>query len=225
MFEVGLAVGLNKPTIIIAPLEVELPTDLRAITVIRTDRWYPKVLEPHLEAFLSTLPSKLRRKPKRKLAFKRQQDYRPEREQLRNLKAEWSGREFQEFVANLFRKAGFDVTTAPLSDFGADMAVWSPAIREQFGNPILVEVRQSRLAPANLLWPAENLAKLVNAGRGSAAVYVSLEPVPVDVPDESLLHSTPLLFVTVYELLDLLEANDFIDRIKVSRNLVFAKKG
>ena len=169
-FELGIAIGLGKPIFIVASQDFLVTSTLRFVSFVSADQWKEEIVEPHLEAFLKTLPSRRFAESRKKRPLKRL-DFKRERREIENLDQQTLlGSE--SFIADLFRKAGMSVTDAPLRDFGADMAVWSPAIKRRFGDPILVEVKRAS-APADHQWGINRLSELVKAGRGSAGVYIA----------------------------------------------------
>jgi Restriction endonuclease len=219
LLEIGVAIGMRKPIFMVVAEDLPLPADLRSISFVSADQWKTEIIEPHLDAFLETLPKKNpSHSPTTKSAVGRL-DLSHEREQLSRIEGEASPREFESFVATLFRKAGINVTASPLEDFGADLALSSPAIKRRFGNPILVELKRSRIG-SDLSFAADRLAELIASGRGSAALLVTLGSVPLEsgaftnVTGKRL----PIYRLSLKELIDSLENGELIDRLWADRN-------
>lgn len=218
-FEVGLVIGLGKPIFMVAPQDFLMHSALSSMSFVGASEWNSDVVEPHLDAFLRTLPRRRSTESRKKRRLSKPVDYSDEREQIESF-VEKSEAELETFVENLFRKAGLNVTTAPLKDFGADMAVWSPSIKENFGDPILVEVKRLS-ALVDHSWGIERLSDLVKSGRASAAIYLTIAPIEQDpalgraTPDR-----IPVLLLSVSELIDLLESNRFIESIRDARNRI-----
>jgi Restriction endonuclease len=214
MFEIGIAVGQGKPIFMVIGKNLPLPADLRSISFVSADRWIPDIIEPHLDAFLETLPKKnlqglpVKKKPKGRFNFSR------ERDRLAHIVGASSPREFELFVAGLFRKAGINVTPSPFEDFGADLALSSPEIKRKFGNPILVEIKHSRLSP-DPSFIANRLARLIASGRGSAALLVTADPMPPVFEDftSAAGKRVPIYSFSIQQLIDNLETGGFIDEI------------
>jgi hypothetical protein len=217
LFEIGIAVGMRKPIFMVVGEIPPLPADLRSTSLVSANQWKPEIIEPHLDAFLGTLPKKnLSLRPKKRSGAGRL-DFRPEREQLSRDEGVASPREFESFVASLFRKAGMNVTEAPLEDFGADIALTSPAIKRRFGNAILVECKGTHFA--DLPFAANKLAELIARGRGGAGLLIT-ESVPVEsrpLADADRAHPT-VYRLAVKELIDILENGELIDRLWADRN-------
>jgi hypothetical protein len=217
-FEVGLAIGLGKPIFLVAQQNFLLLSAFRSKSYVRASEWKAEVIEPHLEAFLRTLPVK--RLPGSKARRPASHiDLGVERRQARLLTEKSESRHFEALVENLFRKAGLTVTTAPLDDFGADMAVWSPKIQRWLGDPILVEVK-TRSTLVDHRRSIEKLSDLIKERRGSAGVYVTVLPIKRDEGSQvsALRGQVPILLLTMNELFDLIESNRFIEAITEVRN-------
>lgn len=54
LFEIGVAAGLGKRIFMVVGESPAVPADLRAMSYVVADQWNPSVIEPHLDAFLST---------------------------------------------------------------------------------------------------------------------------------------------------------------------------
>jgi restriction endonuclease len=219
LFEIGIAIGMRKPIFMVLPKDARLPEDLRSIDSISADQWKAEIIEPHLDAFLETLPKKSPRGSQRKKRTVGRFDFSREREELAHLEKEASPRELELFVENLFRKAAINVTQSPLTDFGADFALSSPSINRRFGNPILVEIKHSSLG-SDLSFAADRLAHLIANRRGSIALLVTLQPVSPQSKNyaSSVATKMPIYFFTVKELIDSLEVDGLIDKLWDYRN-------
>jgi hypothetical protein len=211
LFEIGVAAGLGKRIFMVVGETPAVPADLRAMSYVVADRWNPSVIEPHLDAFLSTIPVRQSQRVLRKVPIRPRRDFSHERMQLAKLVVSASPRELESFVEALFRKASMNVTASPIQDFGADFAIVSPAIKRQFKNPILVEVKHGGLQ-SDLNFAVRKLVNLIAKGRGSAALLVTSGHVP-----ESILASTsaisrtvPILVMTVDNLIQSLERGTLI---------------
>jgi len=220
-FEVGLAIGLEKPIFVVAQQDFLLHSTYLHASFVSATEWKADVVEPHLEAFLKTLPVKRFPEARTKPRPSRRIDFADERKQAELLATKTEAESLENLVEKLFRKARLSVTTSPLEDFGADMAVWSPAIKRKFGEPILVEVKRS-LALTDYQWGIERLSDLVKRGRGSAGVYVTLSTVKQDKALRSSIEQkrVPVLMVTIFELIDLLESDRFLDSVRETRNRI-----
>ncbi|MGH9715827.1 MAG: restriction endonuclease [Candidatus Acidiferrales bacterium] len=220
-FELGLAIGLGIPIFLVAGQDFLALSRPRHMGFVSTSDWKPGVVEPHLEAFLKTLPArrprgnKAERKPARPLDIER------ERAALSSPAEAINGRFAESLVEDLFRKAGFTVTSSPVEDFGADMAISSPEIMRQFGGPILVEVK--RTAPmVDHPWGIRKLSELVKRGRAGAAMYITIAPVLDERAIQSALAwtSVPVLLLSVRDLINLLESRTLVSSLRSARNRI-----
>jgi hypothetical protein len=214
-FELGLAIGLGKRIFVVAGESPQMPADLRSISYVISDEWNPRVIEPHLDAFLSTLPSKRPPKESKKGTQVARTDFNVERRRLANFSPNTTERELIIFVEELFRKASISVISSPIEDFGADFAILSPAIKRHFRNPILVEIKHSTQL-SDPVFVLKRLNKLVESGRGSAALLLFLvsesKSAAIGVLSDSKTRQ-PVLILTVKELIDILEKGSLITEI------------
>lgn len=224
-FEIGLAIGMAKPIFIVAAQQFVPAFPGTPQSFVRALRWSSEIIEPHLDAFLQTLPkrslpptSESRRKPpSRRLAA--------EREELRLLPAKNAGSQLEDLIISAFRKARFTVQRTALQQFGADLVVTSPAVLRELNGPIFVEIRSSIFNPRDEL-RVEKLVEVVRNGLGAAGIYVAGAQI-----DRSLaaLKSVGRLGVTVLllsaeELLDLLDFGSLIEKLKDVRTQTGASK-
>jgi hypothetical protein len=214
IFEMGVAIGLGKRIFMVAAESAQVPVDLRAITYVIADRWTSNIIGPHLDAFLSTLPRKPAPKASKKTSSSPTLDFRKERRNLEEFGRNINPINVERFVETLFRKAGINVVPSPIEDFGADFAIVSPSISHRFRNPILVEIKKSaRLS--DVVFAVEKLVALIDKGRGSAALLVTLETLPKNTLTAALSGSrqVPVLILTVAELIATLERGSLIDDV------------
>ena len=212
-FGVGAAVALRKPLFVVANQDFVATAKMRSASFVGITDWNSEVVEPHLQAFLSTLSSKRVGKPKRKDSLTAHIDFKKERAELQA--AAFQEERLESFVEHLFRKAGLSVTPAPFSDFGADMAVWSPGIKQHLGGPILVEVKRSSVL-VDQQWGLQKLSELVGAGRGSAGIYLSasISKARANFGNTLEFKAGPILILTPLELVDLLENDRLVDSLR-----------
>jgi len=206
LFEIGVAAGLGKRIFMVVSETPAVPADLRAMSYVVAERWNPSVIEPHLDAFLSTIPVRQSQRVLRKVSIRPRRDFSQERMQLAKLVVSASPRELESFVEALFRKASMNVTASPIQDFGADFAIVSPAIKRQFKKPILVEVKHGGLQ-SDLNLAVRKLVNLIAKGRGSAALLVTSGRIPESIlaSTSSISRTVPILVTTVDNLIQSLE--------------------
>jgi hypothetical protein len=72
--------------------------------------------------------------------------------------------ELEQLVANALRETGVDVVvTAQNRDYGVDLALWSDALQQSVGNPLLVEIKAHLRSQSAAADAAQQLAKHVAA--------------------------------------------------------------
>lgn len=217
IFELGLAVGLDKRIFMVVGETLAVFFELRTMSYVVANRWNPTVIEPHLDAFLATLSTKrLPKVSKRRHAGSvgPRRDYTAETKWLQEFGQDASPNQLESFVAALFSKASISVTPSPIHDYGADFALLSPAIKRQFKNPILVEIKHGRMQP-DMTFAVRKLLQLVGEGRGSAALLVTMKKVPQPLIALALRSQVgaPVLALTVAELIDALSQDALIEKI------------
>jgi len=234
IFEAGVAAGLGKPVLVFSIGGHGFPFDLNSSSVVRLDHADVRIIEMHLDAFLSTLPQQKRTKQSKQTGRK---DNSPEfagaLEQLEVLKANRDsvqnqpqqsnrakdlarlGFQFENLVTDLFRLGGYTATSSPGPDYGVDLAVSSPKVQRDLGGPLLVQVK-TRLAPSIARDAARGISKLVAKGRGSAGLVITLaEKVGLE---EVLLQQPLILAMSAQRLIRLVERDNLVRTIVAARD-------
>ena len=225
-FAAGVAVGLRKPTLLVG--EESIPLDAGLLGLTRIDTAHS--IENELNAFLTLkFPEQMdgisdEKEPTRSGAA---MDFTWARDQLQlSLSAELvdspqSAVQFQDLIAEAFRRAGYSVTVLPfdqpdirydpLSGAGADMAVSSARVQQELGGPVLVRVKcvASSFPPA--FQEAQRLSQLINDGWGSAGLLVLARQSP---ETDVILVEVPLVLgVPAQRLISLLEQDELLSTI------------
>jgi hypothetical protein len=175
VFELGMGVGLGRPLLIFAEPGAEFPFGIDESLFIRTAIMDRKVVDGHLDAFLQHAgrkeprprsPLSSSRKPVGKESALRALDRVSQGGRL-------SGLEFERFVAELLRRAGYTVSTSHgRRDVGADMAVWMDELELSVGNPLVVEVKYGRLSSSRLEAAERQLAGYVTGTHAKAGLLI-----------------------------------------------------
>jgi restriction endonuclease len=174
-FELGIGVGLGRPLLIFAEPGAESPFGLDDSVYIRTALMDRKVVNAHLDAFLRHA-RRARSRPKftlpsRRRVIDRVTALRDLNSTLRSGRA--GGREFEKFVADLFKRAGYTVSASRgADDAGADMALWIDELQASVGNPLLVELKYGRLSRGILRGVEQQLASYVTGTHGKAGILI-----------------------------------------------------
>lgn len=224
MFELGIAMGLNKPLLLFADDPQKIPIDLASSQVLRSDLISGDALNPFLEAFLRTIgPSP----PKRRVTSSRKsvptdfwQKIRSDISRIPSLPPPAAGTEFETIVKQAFQQAGFSPTSSPTSDFGADFALLSPSLNKAFGLPILVQAKnnsESALRQSEV----DKLSELLREKRGGAGLIVTYTDIEKQSP---LLLDQPIVIVPARELVRWLEAGTFADELISTIDMFWARE-
>jgi hypothetical protein len=137
------------------------------------------------------------------------QKIRSEVSRIPSLPPQNAGVELEAIVKQAFQRAGFNLTSSPGPDFGADFALSSPSLNKAFGLPILVEVRNNSVSALRQS-DVDKLSELLRQKRGGAGLIVTYKDVEKQSP---LRVDQPLVIVTTSELLGWLEAGSFADEL------------
>ena len=126
------------------------------------------------------------------------------------------GFEFEDFVAELFHRAGYTVTKSPFPEHVVDVAVSSPKVRQDLGGPILVQVK-SRFTGATSVEAGRQLSQLIQTGRGSAGLLLTLRQDDV----QGVVSEKPIvLSITAARLISLIEGDRLLDAVVAARDQI-----
>ena len=125
---------------------------------------------------------------------------------------------FENFVASLFNKAGYLVSSEQTTDDrGVDLTIWLDEVAPIFSNPILVELKTDLTQSER--WPhaADQLHRYLNAAGATCGLLVSLNPLTPDIPR----YTTSLPLVTTFsidELIPLIASGELARELIRRRN-------
>lgn len=155
-YEVGVSDALGKPTLIVSPPEVRLPSQFAAHQHLRSNFSDTGLLRLTVERFFDEVRAgKLRQQPRsgpsKKLISRRHsinrliKTIRQERPTLPSHSAE-------ALVAQLFQLVSVNAVAKEgrSRDTGADFALWVDELGQTVGNPVVVEVKAGALTAAQL---------------------------------------------------------------------------
>jgi nucleoside 2-deoxyribosyltransferase len=150
-FELGFALALRKPVLALLTPGTVLPSFLMPLNYLTSDLTDSEVLRVAVSRFLDK--SKVRHsrsKKTRKGSVVEQQGRIPSEsfaQQLSILRGSGNALEVQRVVGLILRSA--EAVTVEenrgANDRGVDFAVWSNALQRSLGNPLLIEVKASKL--------------------------------------------------------------------------------
>jgi hypothetical protein len=152
VFETGIALGADRPLLILAGPDVDVPFELQHLLHVRTPLGDVQVLRDLLKAYLPRLLKRatVKRSPRQPTpkALNRSDTDRV----LHLLKEPHPLREasIAQALAIVFQKAGIRTSIPTADDRGADLVIWVDETQSIFGNPILVEVKVGELNQSSI---------------------------------------------------------------------------
>jgi predicted nucleotide-binding protein len=243
LFELGLAVGLKKQIIILAPPIFSLPSDLSEFLILR-------VTQDNLDAFGFSIDQMLvaTRKKLKKIVSKKHDDliiniyddliinnksisnknddliisnkiYELEKE-LTNLIYKETDYSLEKFVADLLKVSGISIiqqSEKPSS--GADFAIWSDELGAVLGNPILIEIKRTLKNRDQAIHVTNELNRYIEKSNSKSAIVLYLEGLPSD-RIQKFVDQYNILFFRIGDIVKHLRTNTFTDTIKIRRNII-----
>jgi hypothetical protein len=222
-FELGAAVGAGVSTLIMVESGVKVPVDLVGLPTVQVDLANPETFRTAVRGFVSSFEKPLALVPTRGSSVERKISPAKALVELHTL-AEDDPRQFEEFVANLFREAGFN-SAVELGHEGVDMALWVDRLGPTMGNLVLVEVKFRKLHANEWNEVATKLRHYLLGAGSLCGVLVTRDCLPPTVP--AVTPTMPLIMTfSVDELITLMGKAQFTDTLIARRNLaVHGKMG
>ncbi|WP_156527656.1 hypothetical protein [Bradyrhizobium stylosanthis] len=234
LFELGVAVGLNRPIFIIAEQASLIPLGLASYPHVLGAANSESVLRFHLDAFLKRLslpteravrPPRLAERPPLFSALDESKAPRPRknrRAEVDRIRAgvdlvSLSERELERAVANALEITGANVAVEPqIADhFRPDVVAWLPRSNTGLGPALLVEVRR-RIQGAGYERAIEQMERYMSAAGIRTGVLVS--PEASDEIAVRIATSGYVFIVSLNTLFDLVSENNLARRLIEARN-------
>ena len=177
LFEVGVAVGLKKPVLIIAHPKSDPPSALSGCLVLRASLKDHALLQRSISRFVDdSLSRKRTRKPKppaKTTTLRVSQSTLAEFVQLR---ATGKSLLVERLALDLLSSLGLQVVVAPPGpDTGVDCVVWHESLTHALGNPILVQVKAGDLNLRAIKEAEERLTALIAESDARSAILLYLD--------------------------------------------------
>jgi hypothetical protein len=184
LFELGMATGLRKHVLVLAPQEGFMPSDIAGLTYLRTDPGNREAIEFGLDQLLSS-PEK---KPDLEIPGRRETHPIGETadklmKRLQLLREDDGAREADliEVICEALQESGVS-TLAKESRMGkrriADLAVWSDDLEPWIGNPLIIEVKKHLTSRKDLERAIQDVATLLDETRSPRSLLIYLEAKP-----------------------------------------------
>jgi hypothetical protein len=177
LFELGLARGLGKPTIVFAPPRASLPSELTGVPTIRLDWRRKSGLNLAIQSAL-TLPTRRATLtdlslPSRPLGAATD-EYLAKLRSIRNVDQNPSDA-ITRLVADVFTACGAVVEIGPRygKDDRPDLAMWHDELESTLGNPLLVEIKFQLTDPLDA---SRQLARYMAAAGTTWGLLLLVEP-------------------------------------------------
>ncbi|MGD0799038.1 MAG: hypothetical protein ABR910_15085 [Acidobacteriaceae bacterium] len=178
LFEIGLAVGLRKPVLVLLPPGVAPPTFVAPMNYLTSDGSDTEILRLGLTRFLSKVKGRRSRESPRPdtspLVRDNSLPVQSLTERIAYLRRAGNPLEVEEFVARVLQSAGV-TAVEDSNDKGVDFAVWSDSLRDSLGGPVLIEVKAAAIDPISFQSAYDRLNKQVIESGSPAGVLLYLE--------------------------------------------------
>jgi hypothetical protein len=236
-FELGIALGLAKPTIIFADLNTTIGDVFGGIEIRRMNLSQFSELIPAIEQFLRPEPASLAFKPAyvRDASTFRLRTRRPPHEQLKAaIKALRdteksagiiSAGQLEAEIARAFASsAGVTAIRAPRLDtisYRPDLALWIDSVQKEIGNPIAVEIKTA-LDERSLAGVSSEVSAGLDSVGATAGIIVHTGP-SLNRPNHIVQVSPLILIFSVDELTQLLEEGTFAAVLKDSQSVAIGR--
>lgn len=231
LFEIGVAVGLNKPVFIFSDGQFGLPSDLDSIQIQIVDLNNHREIAEHVAASMSADEVAKAdqidyERPPARAAFDTKASRRADRNKLqhaiqniRGAENQLTGHQLETRLTDAFSGAGLTVVRAshkkPRAAELPDLALWVDDVQKEIGNPIAIEIKR-QLGPNNLRDAIEQLAASLTTVGASAGIVLHTN-YDLVLADHLQQASPPIYVFSVSELLDLLEENRLGKALKTPR--------
>jgi hypothetical protein len=221
IFEAGLALGSDRPVLVLAVPDVDIPFELAELTYVRAPLSDKPFLGSVLAAYVPEVLSRkarIHRPPAPTLKRLGREDA---EEVLRALKDRPAIREKEliGIMTDLFRKVGILTSSEPAieSKRRPDLAIWIDETQSIFGNPILVEARVGKLSQLRIDEAYHQLSQsLIQAkARLGLLIYWDLEGARFKL---AATHLPLVICLSIEGLIDSLRLGTFTKTLIAIRN-------
>jgi nucleoside 2-deoxyribosyltransferase len=217
-FEMGMAFGLGKPLLVVAPTGVPVPFRAADVVLVRADAKDTAAVSFALDQmlaapqpFASESDSPIRRT---KAIGADAGQFGIELQQLRSSEAPSKAFLLDSLVQRALEATGATVAVREGEpDNGFDLGVWADDLDQSVGNPLVVEVKWQ-------LRTAKDIDQVLRALTRSRAVWALVLFVEGPTPRriEELEQRGPVLLLSIEELLRALETRSFAEIVRDLRN-------
>ncbi|MGP0067999.1 MAG: hypothetical protein ACLQGP_30940 [Isosphaeraceae bacterium] len=222
LFELGMATGLRKHVLVLAPHEGLMPPSIAGLTYLRTDPGNREAIEFGLDQLLSTPDTK----PDSEIPEGRETH--PIGEKADRLKSRLKllreGDEIREadlieVIYEAIQESGIS-TLAKQSRMGkrriADLAVWSNDLEPWIGNPLIIEVKKHLTSRKDLERTIQGVSTLLDETRSPGCLLIYLEAKPAILYGSS--YDPRIMVLSAEEFIEGLRDAGLGDLLRSTRN-------
>jgi hypothetical protein len=217
-FQLGIAAGLRKPLLVVAPPGVRIPFDAAEVVLVRAD---PKETEAVAFALDQMLAASRPTKASGGVAPRRThpigntaRDLLDQLAELRVSQAPDKHLQLETVVQRAIEASGATVASREGGpDPGFDLGVWSDDLDLWVGNPLLVEIKWQ----LKTVQDVDRVLRGLASSRALWALLVFVQGPPARRLTE-LEHRGPVLLLSADELLRTLQTRSFADMVRDLRN-------
>ena len=173
--------GLGKPIFLIKDKDIDLPYNLKNQTFINSSVKDEKLLEASLAEFMKQLPKIKKNVKNTENSPKNKGTDLKDRssliQKIASFRNNGTGKEFEQFVFEVFRDLNVQVVTNEFSDnnTGVDLAIWLDELESSIGNPIFTELKYGNLDRNKILNAEMQLQRYVLSTGAKAGILLYLD--------------------------------------------------
>lgn len=175
LFEIGIAVGINKPIFVLVGENSVLPFDLKGMTYININHNLKENLELPLKYFSESLHKEKEFIYPDNKTIKIDIDEKEFFEKLRTIKESGDGMQFEEFAIDFFKQIENQYTTSKLDridrDAGYDFAIWFDELEGSVINPVLFDLKFGKMNKDSIKRAVERSTVLAHNGQTVIILY------------------------------------------------------
>jgi hypothetical protein len=185
LFELGIATGMGKQVLVLAPQDAKIPASLAGLTYLRTDPHNRVAIEFALDLLLSA-PNKARAIPqapgdRETHPIGNSADRLLETLRLSRLAGDLKETQLIDIISEAIKESGVSTLSKESRLVGkrvADLAVWSEDLEPWVGNPLIIEVKKTLTEKKHLESTIQHISTLLDETRSPRGLVIYLDANP-----------------------------------------------
>jgi len=203
--ELGCAIGLGKKTLLIAPENSKIPSDLAGLLYIKSGLNNREAIDFALEQIINAPEQKTNKKA---LLVEKSKPLGNVADNLLQhldvIKQDLSEHDIKNIVQKILKASGVETLREPgYSAIIPDFAVWIDELEPYFGNPILIEVQKDLLTVRKTQYIVQQVLHYMSLNNTMAVIIFAFQ-----------ISSEARKFVSSYPNLYCFEVGDLLKRLK-----------